>query len=683
LNLRALLRTTLPAALLASASACAALTVSACGDDSVRTRSTGEPPDASLFDPGKGPAPAGGYYGPDTEPVCPEDLRRCLVTFTFPFGGETSVELRGDYRGDESWSQGDAMTLSGTRWSVSVPVPPGKPVQYKFCIDGCKTSDKWALDPDPTVQKVTDPQSNTNSVRQPTTCDSTWVCDEPPLPPPGVFDWRDAVLYFVFVDRFNDGNTQNDTQVPGVSGPPGQYQGGDYAGVTQKIQSGYFDELGVNVLWLTVPLDNADVAGKGAGGDDKTYSAYHGYWPKEFDPKTPESHFGTGADLKALVAAAHAKNIRVLFDYAMVHVHATSSVYAAHPEWFYPGGGSCVCGVTCDWNADAKRCWFTDYLPHWNYNVQAARDFSVSNAIDWAKEYGIDGFRLDAIKHVEDSWLADLRRRLTAEVVPLQSPPQRFYLVGETFSYNPSEIKYYVDPAAKLDGQFDFPLRLQIVKSVLMRSSGMDSLASFMRDNDNAYGSRAVMSPFVGNHDLGRVIHMAEDTPAWDEYSNGDKALGWSPTEPAQPSGVNPYERLANAFGVLFTMKGAPLIYYGDEIGLAGAGDPGNRKMMPWTGWNAHQTWLRTRIAKLTSIRAQHASLRRGLRQTLTATANLWVFSMTTTGDKVFVAINRGDGPETASAIPTDTYEELVEGGAPASPPFTIPARQTRIFVKK
>ncbi len=659
--------------------------MSGCGDDSVRTRSTGDPPDASMFDPGKGPAPAGGYYGPDTEPVCPEDMRRCLVTFTLPFGGQKSVELRGDYRGEESWVQGDAMTLAGTpsKWSVSVPVVPGKAVNYKFCVDGCKTSDKWVLDPDPTVQKVTDPQGNTNSVRQPTSCDTTWVCDEPPLPAPGVFDWRDAVVYFVFVDRFHDGSAQNNSSVPGVSGAPGQYQGGDYAGVTQKIESGYFDELGVNALWLTVPVDNADVAGKGAGSDDKNYSAYHGYWPKELDPKTPEPRFGTGAELKALVAAAHAKGIKIIFDYAMVHVHASSSVYSQHPEWFYPGGGSCVCGVTCDWNADSKRCWFTDYLPHWNYTVQAARDFSVSNAIAWAKEYGIDGFRLDAIKHVEDSWLTDLRSRVTTEIVPLQTPPQRFYMVGETFSYNQADLKYYVDPTTKLDGQFDFPLRLEIVKSVLMRKSGMDSLATFMRNNDSAYGGRAVMSPFVGNHDLGRVIHMGEDAPAWDEYSNGDKNLGWSTTEPAQPSSANAYERLANAFAVIFTMKGAPLLYYGDEIGLAGAGDPGNRGKMPWSGWNTHQTWLRTRIAKLTSIRAAHPSLRRGLRQTITATQNLWVFSMTTTGDKVFVAINRGDGTESAAGLPADTYEELVEGGAPSSGPFTIPARQTRIYVKK
>jgi glycosidase len=664
---------------LALAAGCA-VTIGACGDDRPRTRSTGEPPDASLFNPGSGPAPQGGYYGPDTEPVCPEDMRRCAVEFIYPFGGEKTVELRGDYRGQESWLTGDAMKLQGSSWRVTVPVEPGKPVQYKFCIDGCTTSAGWKLDPDPLAQKFTDPQGDTNSLRAPTTCDNTWICDEPPLPPPGVFDWRDAVIYFAFVDRFVNGNPANDSTVPGVSGAPGQYQGGDFAGVTQKIQSGYFDDLGVNVLWITVPIDNADVAGKGTGIDDHMYSGYHGYWPKELDPKTPESRFGTRSDLIGLVSAAHAKGIKVLFDYAMVHVHATSSVYGSHPEWFHPTG--CICGISCDWAADAKRCWFTDYLPHWNYKVQAARDFSVTNAIEWAKQYGIDGFRLDAIKHVEDSWLTDLRTRLTNEVVPLGSPPQRFYLVGETFSYTPSEIASFIDPATRLDGQFDFPLRKQITSSVLMRKDGMDALANFARTNDSAYGSRAVMSTFIGNHDLGRAIHMSEDTPLWDEYSNGDKAQGWSETDPPQPSDVKPYERLANGFAVIFTMKGAPLVYYGDEIGLAGAGDPGNRRMMPWSGLNAHQSWLHDRVAKLTSIRAKHPALRRGLRQTLAATSDLWVYAMSTAGDKVFVAINRSDGAQSTTVLPPDTYDELVEGTT-TSGPFSIPPRQTRIYVKK
>lgn len=117
-----------------------------------------------------------------------------------------------------------------------------------------------------------------------------------------------------------------------------------------------------------------------------------------------------------------------------------------------------------------------------------------------------------------------------------------------------------------------------------MRQGTMQDLANFYAANDGAYGTYAVMSPFLGNHDLGRVIHMAEYTPRFDEYSNGDKSLSWSETEPPAPASDAPYQRMGVEDTVLFTSPGAPLIYYGDEIGLEGAGDPGNRRFMRWSG---------------------------------------------------------------------------------------------------
>lgn len=666
----------------------------ACGDQPLKTSDTGTPPDGSAFDPGKGGGPGssgygyGGSSGTPTAPECPAELKKCAVTFTYPYNGETSVELRGDYRGPESWLQGDVMTRAGSNWVVTVPVTPAQAVLYKFCVNGCATSDLWKPDPNPDVERVDDGQGtgSQNSRRTDTTCSET-VCDEPPLPPEGVFDWRDSVMYFVFVDRFHDGNPANNTTVPGVTGAPGQYQGGDWAGVTQKIESNYFTDLGVNTLWLTVPADNADVAGKGADPDNNNYSAYHGYWPKNLDPLSPESHFGTAADLHALIDAAHAKGIKILFDYAMVHVHATSQIYAENPGWFWDklkDGQECVCGSNvCQWENEPKRCWFTNYLPHWNYNVQAARDYSVQNAIDWAKEYEIDGFRLDAIKHIEDAWLTDLRVKVGEQITQQQELPQRFYMVGETFDYGVDALKYYVNPATKLDGQFDFPARRELVQRILMRQGSMTQLASFYDNNDYAYGVNAVMSPFLGNHDIGRVIHMAEDTPRWDEYSNGDKAQGWSVTEPPQPSSASAYERLAVGFTVLFTNRGAPLIYYGDEIGLAGAGDPGNRKFMQWGSLPANQETLRDKVKALTAIRAAHPALRRGRRTTLDAQDDLWLYRMATTGDEVFVLVNRADADRSTSALPGGTYTELLGGGTASGGAVTVPARSARIYVKQ
>jgi hypothetical protein len=306
-----------------------AAAIYACGSDTPNNPDFGQPPDAGPFRPG--PGGNGDGYGSGTNggtpdaapPMCPDDSKRCAETFTFPFNGETTVELRGDYRAG-AWSMGDKLVHSGATWSVSVDVPYAKPVQYKFLVNGAT----WTLDPN-NPMTVPDGMGNTNNVKGAITC-ASFTCADPGPTAPGVYDWRDAVIYFVFVDRFFDGDATNNCNVPNVDTvgtASGQYLGGDWKGVTQKINAGYFTDLGVNTLWVTVPVQNATVAGHGVGGDTHQYSAYHGYWPKE--PDQVESCFGAKADLVALVAAAHAKKIKVLFDYAMVHVHDTSSVFAA------------------------------------------------------------------------------------------------------------------------------------------------------------------------------------------------------------------------------------------------------------------------------------------------------------------------------------------------------------------
>ncbi len=663
-----------------------AVLVCACGSDASRTVDRGQPPDASFFNPGNGSGGDGygsGGQKPDGgtvdagPPPCPEEWKACKEAFTYPVGNETSVELRGDFRSD-GWTNGVAMLKSGNAWTASVNIPYNKKVLYKFLTNGTT----WTFDPaQPTI---TDASNNTNNVREPVKCAAP-LCEEPGALAAGVYDWRDAVIYFVFVDRFNDGNAANNCNVSGVSSSLVNYMGGDWAGLKKKIDDSYFSDLGVNTLWITVPADNADEKGKGAGQDNNFYSAYHGYWPKTLDPKSPESCFGTAADLKALIASAHGKSIKVLFDYAMVHVHKSAQVFTQNPTWFwsqYDGARNCICGQDCDWNTDAKRCWFTDYLPHWNYTSAPARAYSVQNAVDWVTEYGIDGLRLDAIKHVDDQWLTDLRGKLTTDVLAKQSPQQRFFLVGETFSYAQSDIKYYVDPSAKLDGQFDFPERLALVKSVLMRKSDMSELATFLDQNDGAYGANAVMSPFIGNHDLGRVIHMAEDAPLWDEWSNNDKARAWT-NQPTQPTTASAFERLANAYAVLFTNRGAPLLYYGDELGLAGAGDPDNRRMMPWSGLSANQTTLRDRVSTLLKIRASHPATRRGKRTTMSVTSATWLYKLSATGDELYVAINRGDVSSTVTGLPSGNYTELLTNATVVGGSITVPARQARVYVGK
>ncbi len=662
----------------------------ACGSDEVNNKDFGEPPDAQAFNPGLGGGDGYGYgSGPEKPFVCPDPLKRCAHTITFPDHGETSVELRGDFGGEDTWVNGKPMAKKGGVWSVDLTIPFSKAIQYKFFIDGAT----WTIDD--AQPKITDSNANTNNTFAGKTCEPA-LCEEDGALPPGVFDWRDSVIYFTFVDRFFNGNTANDCDIAGVSGGTksiANYQGGDWAGVTQKINEGYFTDLNVNTLWVTVPFDNPQVPGLGVGGDTHLYSGFHGYWPKldNSDPTVlqSESCFGTFADLKGLVTAAHTKGLKVIFDYAMVHVHNTSLVYQQHNDWFWPnsknGSADCVCGGnTCKWETDPERCWFTDYLPHWNYTNATARDYSVTQAVEWVKQTGVDGFRADAIKHVDISWLTQLRAKVKSDVIATQTPPQRFYMVGETYDFgNRDLLKQYVDPSTKLDGQFDFPLRANLVQAVIMRTENMSDLASFMNSNDYYYGANAVMSTFIGNHDLPRIIHLAANNRIWGDNQAADgKDRAWQ-NQPGAVGEIEAYERVANAFAVLYTNRGAPLVYYGDEIGLPGGGDPDNRRFMQWSALDANQTYLKARIKTLGDIRSKHPALRRGTRTTLESSADVWAYSRITTGDTVYVAVNRSDSPKDVTSLPGGNLAELVTGAAASGPKVTIPARQTRIFVTK
>ncbi len=593
---------------------------------------------------------------PDAFPACDSPQPSCSTTITYS-GSGASVSLRGDFAAD-GWTTGVDMTRVGDRWEATIDVADEQVVLYKFVVDG-----NWIADP-ANPRSSPDGFGGMNSVVR-TDCDQ---CPKPPA-----IDWRDAVMYFVMLDRFANGDPSNDDPV-GLE-QPADYQGGDLAGLREKIEEGYFASLGVNTLWITSPFDNAD--GAGAGTDGHQYSGYHGYWPKDLD--AVESRVGTEEELKEVIEVAHEHGLKVILDYVMNHVHSESPIYQDNPGWFWPNnngsGGNCVCGSGCSWDDSyqRKRCWFTDYLPDLDFNNGDARRWSVGNALMWAKALGADGFRLDAVKHIEDVWLTDLRARLDGEV----EEEQIFYLVGETYTGDRDLIKYYVRPDTMLDGQFDFPLRANILATILRRQGSMNDLVGFLDANATFYGPGAVMSTFIGNHDVPRSIHIAEDNPLFGDWDDG-KGRAWN-NRPGLPGSPNPFERMLVAYTLLMTTPGIPLIYYGDEIGLPGAGDPDNRRFMQWDGYSDDQTWLRDQLAALGRVRREHEALRRGTRQTLGVTANVYTYAMTSGGDTVIVVLNRGDENEAAQGLPGGTYVDLVNGGT-VTAPVTMPPRSALVL---
>ncbi len=170
------------------------------------------------------------------------------------------------------------------------------------------------------------------------------------------FNWEGATVYFMLTDRFNNGNSDNDvsfdrTQETGVLRG---FEGGDIAGVTQKINEGYFDDLGVHAIWLT-PLVEQIHEGTDEG-TGFTYG-YHGYWAKDWTALDP--NFGTEQELEAMVTAAHARGIRILFDAVINHHGPETPLDGIWPEDWVRRGPTC----TFDSYAGTTACNLVKNLP--------------------------------------------------------------------------------------------------------------------------------------------------------------------------------------------------------------------------------------------------------------------------------------------------------------------------------
>jgi glycosidase len=628
--------------------------------------------------------------------MCDDSLRLCPYQFiysgtaTMPTtGNERSVEVRGSFT-PNGWNMGAPMSFDGTKWSVTVNIPWAVQTLYKFYIVDSMGNATWLADPNnPNTQP--DGDGGTNSVLSGITCENYTCNPAQPMCGTGVpadsYDWRDAIMYFVFVDRFLDGDTSNDNPSTDTRlDPSTNWQGGDWAGVTQKIQSGYFNQLGVNALWITVPMGQSSSVGEGVLGDTHYYTAYHGYWPADLEVTEPR--FGTQTDFQGLVTAAHTAGLKVLIDYSMHAVHQDSMIWQMHMTdgwfnpWVLPSGDQCLCGSdACPWDGPTGiTCWFAPYLPAFNFTNAAARAYSVGNAMSWIQNNNADGFRLDAIKQVDPSWLTDLRNQLNTQVEPVTK--QHVYLVGETFSGDQNLIKSFVDPCTMLDGQFDFPLRAQILTNLLLRQGQMQDLRGFMDSNDGFYGT-GLMSTFLGNADVPRTIHYAMNTPIWtDPWADGKEGSNFPPNTPALVPETEAYERMSVAMALLYTGHGIPLVYYGDEIGMPGAGDPDNRRFMNWEPgtFNAGQQLLLSNVQKLGAIRGAHTGLRHGTRTTLSIASDTWVYMMSDGVDTVYVALNRSDSDQTVSGLPSGSLSELLSGTMVTGPSVVVPARTALIL---
>ncbi len=441
-------------------------------------------------------------------------------------------------------------------------------------------------------------------------------------------DWHQARMYFLMVDRFKNGNTANDLKTPDDSiNDKANYYGGDLAGVDQKVKDGFFDSLHVNTIWLSPitqnPLDAWGLWDKGVV--KSKFSGYHGYWP--ISNVKVDFRFGSEKEVKTLLDDAHADNKNVILDYVANHVHIQHPVYKNHKDWatslYLPDGTK----NTEKWDEHRLTTWFDDHLPTLDLRRWEVVDPMVDSALFWITDYSFDGFRHDATKHIDELYW----RTLTYRVRTKTNKP--IYQIGETYG-SPQLINSYIG-TGMLDAQFDFNLYDAAVSAFANSDGNIEQLKAKLEQGLSVYGHHHLMGNITGNQDRSRFITLSSGEA---KFNEDQKLAGWD-REIGKPS-AEAYKRLALLHAFNNAIPGIPCIYYGDEYGMPGAGDPDNRRMMEFEGLDEDENELLKKVIELNAARAFHLPLLYGSTVSFIAANRLLVISRRYLDQMVVVVIN-------------------------------------------
>ncbi len=461
-------------------------------------------------------------------------------------------------------------------------------------------------------------------------------------------DWEASVFYFLMVDRFKDGDTTNDFPVkdPDIL-PKVNFYGGDLAGVTQKINDGYFEDLGINTIWIS-PISQNPLGAFGHWPDPETkFSGYHGYWP--ISSSKVDFRFGTSDDLKTLIKTAHDHNMNIVLDYVAHHIHIQHPIYKEHPDWFtqlYLPDGSLN---TERWDEYRLTTWFDTFLPTLNLSRPDIVNVMVDSALFWVKTYGIDGYRHDATKHIPELFWRTLTKRLKDEIeIPEH---KRIYQIGETYG-GKELIGSYVG-SGMLDGQFDFNVYDKEIAVFGRDKESFEKLSGAIQESLDFYGYHNLMGYITGNQDRPRFISLAGGSLKFDEDS---KMAGWQrDIEVGDPVG---YKKLQMLTAFNMTIPGIPTIYYGDEFGMPGANDPDNRRMMKFSGLNPDEQQTKEIVTKLVHLRRNKLQLTFGDYEMLLVDPTAYAFIRTYFDKIALVVFNKSQEPKSITVTLPEWFSE-------------------------
>ncbi len=463
--------------------------------------------------------------------------------------------------------------------------------------------------------------------------------------------WNSATIYFLLTDRFHNGDSTND----GALGRDREgavlrtFEGGDLAGVLQRIEEGYFDSLGVQAIWMTPFVEQ--IHGSVNEGTGKTYG-FHGYWTRDWTAVDPA--LGTEDDLRAVVDAAHRHGIRVIMDAVINHTGPPTPQDPAWPDTWVRTEPNCTyrsytTTVDCTlvktlpdlrtdsdaavelppallekWEREGRREREVAELDRFFQRTghpRAPRYYVIKWLTDWVRDLGFDGYRVDTAKHFEEQVSAELRREAAVALDDWRrGHPERiagdlpFYMVGEVYGWSAEGGRKY--------GFGD--------RDVDYFAHGYDALINFGFKSDT--GSMDGLFTRYAGWLAGRLSGAA----VLNYISSHDDGSPYD-IDRRDPSGAGTRLLLA---------PGGAQIYYGDEVGRAlrveGAeGDANLRSMMPWgVGGEVLEHWR-----KLGKFRAAHPAVGAGVHRMIQAEP--YVFSRVLGSDRVVVALGMGSGEKT------------------------------------
>jgi len=455
----------------------------------------------------------------------------------------------------------------------------------------------------------------------------------------------DDVIYLIMPDRFANGDASNDVPAGAPKEAtdrknPRAFHGGDLRGIINRLP--YLKELGVTALWLNPWYDNWN----GVKTCDKPWcpnTYYHGY--HAIDYYAVEDRFGDMRLLRELVEKAHASGIKIIQDQVANHVGSQHPWVNDPPldNWFHgtlarhtqnPFRGDLLLSPHA---SDAARRpvldgWFSDDLPDMNQEEPEVARYEIQNALWWVGMTGMDGIRQDTIQYMPRAFIRDLS-------VALRKQYPKMWMVGEVFDRDPIHISYFfggrrgwdgVD--TELDSLFDFPL-WQTSLEAFANKAPVSALRTMLR-NDALYTEAARLVVMTNNHDVRRIASV-----------EGMTLEG---------------SMLHHAF--LFSVRGIPQFYYGDEIFMEGGDDPDNRRDFPGgfagDARNAFERSGRTereqRMFEWTrdwlKLRRDHAAMRHGHLIDLAFDEDSYAFARQTAGETIILAFNRAATPKRITA---------------------------------